>query len=189
MSGGYYGGFPSLEAVAEQFRVFDPQRPISPEEQLQRISWLHLIVRAQEARENASSYRNFHVGCAVWAFKTDAIEVEGRWAVFTGSNIKVADGARPVCAEQLALGAAKSAGYDRIIAMVIVGEPQEDAESGLQSNTLHPCGECRKIFQAASEVSSETLLLMFTPDEQTEEHFSVGELLVLHQNAQQRHHP
>ena len=186
---GLYQGFPSMEAFAVHHRVFDPTRPISQEEQLRRINWLYLIERAKEAQRNANSYRNFHVGCAIRAFKTNAYEVNGRWGLFTGSNIKIADGARPICAEQLALGAARSEGYDRIIAMVVVGEPQEDAESGLQSQTLHPCGECRKIFQVVPEVSSDTLLLTLTPDEQTHEQFSIEELIALHQDAQQRHHP
>ena len=186
---GLYQGFPSMEAFAAHHRVFDPTRPVSQEEQVRRINWLYLIERAKEAQRNATSHRNFHVGCAVWAFKTNAIEVNGRWGIFTGSNIKVADNSRPICAEQLALGAAKSAGYDRIIATVVVGEPQDDAESGLQSATLHPCGECRKIFQTVPQVSSDTLLLTITPDVRAYEHFTIGELIALHQEAQQRHSP
>jgi len=189
MRGGLLQGFSTLGAFAKHHRVFDPRRPISEDEQLRRINWPHLIERAQEARRKAISYRNFRVGCAVWAFKTDAVQVTGRWSVFTGSNLKVAEGARPICAEQLALGAAKSAGYDRIIAMVVVGEPQEDAESGIQSRTLHPCGECRRVFQEVPEVSPDTLLLALTPDEQTQECFSIGALIALHQDTQQRHHP
>lgn len=184
MHRGLYGGFPTLEAFAAHHRVFDPQRPISREEQLRRVNWLHLIARAQEARENASSYRNFRVGCAVWAFKTDAIRAGERWAVFTGSNFKAGKDARPVCAEQFTLGAAKSAGYDTIIAMVVIGEPQPDAESGVRSKTLHPCGECRRMFQLMPEVNPDTLLLTLTPDEQTQEHFLIGELIALHQDAQ-----
>ncbi len=139
-----------------------------------------MIEAAKKAQRSGNSYRDFRVGCAIWAFNTQAIYVEKRWAVFTGSNIKVAKDARPVCAEQIALGAARSAGYDKIIAMVVVGEPQEDSESGLRFKTLHPCGECRKVFQVTSEISSETLLLTITPDEQTWEHFSMGELIALH---------
>ena len=181
---GFYQGFLSLEAFAKHYGVFNPTRPVSQEEQTRRINWIHLIEEAKRAQRNASSYRNFHVGCAVYAFKTvSALHAGERWAIFRGSNIKVAGDSRPVCAEQLALGAAKSAGYDRIIAMVVVGEPQEDAESGLLSKTLHPCGECRKIFQAVPEVSSNTFLLTVTPDEQVYEQFTIGELLQLHRNA------
>src|SRR3989344_9518790 len=132
---GLYQGFPSMEAFAVHFRVFDPTRPVSQEEQIGRINWLYLIERAKKAQRDANSYRNFRVGCAVWAFKTNALEAGERWHIFTGSNIKVADSARPICAEQLALGAAKSEGYDRIIAMVVMGKPQEDAESGLHPQT------------------------------------------------------
>ena len=180
---GLYQGFPTLGAFAEHYRVFDPTRPVSHEEQISRVNWLHLIEKAKRAQLNASSYRNFHVGCALRAFKTNALHVGERWAVFTGSNIKVVSDARPVCAEQLALGAAWSAGYDRIIAMVVVGEPQEDAESGLQPKTLHPCGECRKIFQAVPEVSPDTLLFTITPDEQVYEQLTIGELLQLHRKV------
>lgn len=174
MSPGFYQGFPTLEAFAEHYRVFDPRRPVSREEQLRRINWLYLVRRAQEIRESASSYRNFCVGCAVWAFKTDAIYVGERWALFTGSNIKVAKDARPVCAEQFALGAAKSAGYDTIIAMVVVGEPQPDIK-GKFPKTLHPCEECRRIFRAMPEIKPDTILLTLTPDGQTYEEFLMKE--------------
>ncbi len=184
MNKGLYGGFPTLEAFAEHYRVFDPRRPVSQEEQLRRINWPHLVARAQEARESASSYRNFRVGCAVRAFKTDAIHVGERWAIFTGSNFKAGKDARPVCAEQFALGAAKSAGHDTIIAMIVVGEPQPDVESGLLSKTLHPCGECRRMFQLTPEINPDTLLLMLTPDEQIQESFLMGEFIALHRDAQ-----
>ena len=183
MPGELYQGFSSMEAFAAHY--FDPRRLVSWEEQVRRINWLHLIERAKEAQRNASSYRNFRVGCAIYAFRTNGIEMRGRWSVFTGRNIKLTDGSRPMCAEQRALAAAESEGYDKIIAMVVIGEPQEDAESGILSKTLHPCGECRKIFQAVPEMSPETLLLTMTPDEHTYEQFSVEQLIALHQ----RHRP
>lgn len=184
---GIYQGFPSLEAFAEHYRVFDPTRPVSREEQLRRINWPYLIAQALEARKHASSYRNFHVGCAVWAFKSRTTELRGRWAIFTGSNIKLAKDSRPICAEQFAFGAVRSGGYDQIIAMVVAGEPQEDAESGLLSHTLHPCGECRKIFQATPEISPDTLLLTITPGMEAYERLTIRELIALHRRAEERH--
>ena len=174
MGQGLYQGLPTLEAFADHYSFFDPRRSISREEQLRRINWPYLVRRAQEIRESASSYRNFRVGCAIWAFKTNAICVEERWSLFTGSNIKVAKDARPVCAEQFALGAAKSAGYDTIITMVVVGEPQPDTR-GKFPKTLHPCEECRRIFQTVPEIKPDTILLMLTPDGKTYEEFLMKE--------------
>ena len=189
MTKGYYQGFHSLEAFAAHYQVFNPRRVVGRKEQLRRINWLYLVEAAKRVRKTSNSYRNFQVGCAIWAFKTLAYNAGGRWAVFTGSNIKLTEDSRPVCAEQFAIGAAKSGGYDKIIAMVVVGEPQPDAESKLQSKTLHPCSECRKIFQATPEMTPETLILTITPDEQSYEQFLMAGLIALHQNAQQRHDP
>lgn len=185
MQRGLYQGFPTLEVFAAHYQVFNPKRFVNQEEQIERINWLYLIEVAKKAQKNGNSYRNFCVGCAVWAFKTNAINAGERWAVFSGSNIKVAKDARPVCAEQFAIGAAKSAGYDRIIAMVVVGEPQEDSGSGLRPKTLHPCVECRKVFQVIPEICPETLILTLTPNEQIWENFSIRDLIEIHRKKEE----
>lgn len=156
---------PTMKELANERA--NPRRIITEEEQLQRFHGVlpHLVLRAREALKRAISYRNFNVGCALWAFKTiGAYYVEDRWKIFTSSNIKIAENLRPVCAEPIALGTARGAGYDRIIGMVIAGKPQR----GEGHPTLHPCRECRLVFKALPEIYPETLIITILPEEDSE---------------------
>ena len=163
---------------------YDVGRFTSFEEQIRRFdwqSWESMIEAAKRAREEAKSYRNFQVGCAIWAVNTHAASVRYCMNVFTGGNVKVAEDTRPVCAEQFALGAVRSAGYDKVIAMVVVGLSQNDVASGLMPITLHPCEECLRVFQTSPEFLPETQILTITPDESVYEQFTLRELLALHE--------
>ena len=163
-------------------RWFDPRRAVPEEEQLDRFwqSLPYLIKKAMEAQEQAVSYRNFQVGCAFFVFKTKADSAEGRWKVFSGSNVKVAPGSRTVCAEQIALGTARATGYDRIIGIVICGTPQQEEGCTENHPTLHPCKECRAVFRVSPEISRDTIIVTVTPDGKTHEVHTFGELLQIH---------
>ena len=126
-------------------KYLDPRRPISRREQLDRFhSALEpLYWQAVRVRNIARSYRNFRVGCAVYAYREDAGTLQGRWRVFYGMNTKVDETSRPVCAEPIAIQAAYSAGCSEILGIIVVGEPQLDIHSKLECPTLHPCHECR----------------------------------------------
>ena len=179
MSSLYIGG--TLEELL--WKTFNPKRPISEEEQLQRFHeiLIFLIVKARAAaEERATSWRNFRVGCALYAFKTVAYSAAERWKIFTGSNIKITEDSRPVCAEQIAVGAAREAGYDRIIGMVIAGKPQPEEENSNQYPTLHPCKECRRVFKSLPEISSDTIILTILPEDDTYEVHTFEELLKIH---------
>ncbi len=181
MSSLYIGG--TLEEIIE--KVFNPRRSISEEEQFERFREIlpYLVVKAREAAtERATSWRNFHVGCALYAFKNVVYRAEDRWRIFTGSNIKVAEDSRPVCAEQIAIGAAREAGYDRIIGMVIMGKPQAEFEENNTEvhPTLHPCRECRRVFRDLLVFTPDTLIVTITPDEDIYEIYSLTELFQIH---------
>lgn len=179
MSSPYIGG--TLEELIE--KAFNPRRPIPEEEQLQRFHGVFpwLVVKAREAAtERATSWRNFRVGCALFAFKTVAYSAAERWRVFTGSNIKITKDSRPVCAEQIAIGTAREAGYDRIIGLVIAGKPQPEEENSEQHLTLHPCKECRRVFKNLSEISPDTLIITILPEGDTYEVHTFEELLKIH---------
>lgn len=175
----YIGGA-SLEEIAA--RVFDPCREVSEEEQLQRfwesLPWL--VSQAVEALKRANFYRNFRVGCATHAFKKRTYTAERRWWTFTGSNIKIAPNSRPICAEQLALGAARSGGYDRIIGLVVCGTPQIEEGCAEKYPTLHPCKECRNVFKVSPEILDKTIVISITPDGITREVHTFKKLLQIH---------
>lgn len=175
----YIGG--TLEELV--WKAFNPKRPIPEEEQLLRFHGVLpiLVIRAREAAaERATSWRNFRVGCALYAFKTVAYSAAERWKIFTGSNIKITKDSRPICAEQIALGAAREAGYDRIIGIVISGNPQPEEENSAQHPTLHPCEECRRVFKSLSEMSSDTLIITILSEGDTYEVHTFEELLKIH---------
>ncbi len=163
-----------------------------------------LVDRAIAATAKSQSYRSFRVGCAVLAYRTDAPSGE-RFRVFVGANVKVSKDARPVCAEAVAILSAYHAGYDCIIGLVVVGGRNEDHESGLVPETLHSCGECRKLMKflkardGTNVVSSETRMLFVrvdsaldpenpegtdeVPDTMIEEEMSFAELCEQHRNG------
>ncbi len=147
-----------------------PEEPVGPLELERRVDFLGLTEAAKKAQKIGLSYRNFLVGCAIWAVDSET-HAE---SIFVGCNIKVSKDARPICAEQVAVGAARAAGYDHILAMAVVGEPQE--ENGILPKTLHPCKECLRVFQAMPEICPETVLLTMTPSG-AQERFCMGDLI------------
>lgn len=113
-----------------------------------------LIRRARQASTRAVSYRDFRVGCAVLA-END----RGRTRRFLGANAKpIADGPK-ICAEQVAVMAAVTYGYDRIIGMVVAGDPQPDGRTGIQAPTLHPCWHCRQMLGSLPNMRAETIVV------------------------------
>jgi cytidine deaminase len=169
-------------------KVFNPYREIFPAEQLARFeaSTLYLLTTAREiARHAAVSYRGFVVGCAVWAFRTHTEYREERWKVFRGANFKAHVAWSTVCAEQVAVHSARCAGYDRIIGVVVVGEPQQDSESGRVSPTLHPCGKCRRTFESLPEVDQATRIVTAHLEEDgVIEEFTFRQLAAFHRGGE-----
>lgn len=102
-----------------------------------------LLERAARMQPMALSYRGFLVGCAALA-----LNERGGRRVCTGINVLPDRGLHTVCAEMGAIQSAIKHGYRRLIAFAVVGVPQEDGESGITSETLPPCGKCRKLFAA-----------------------------------------
>lgn len=158
---------------------YDIRQFTSFKEQIRRVNWDCLVQWAKDARDVAQSYRGFRVGCAIWATNTNASSLRDCSRVFVGGNTKIAQNARTVCAEQVAFGAARSSGYNKIVTLVIMAEPQLD-QDGSMPLTLHPCLECLRVFESSPEFSSETVFLMIIPDETVYEEFTLGELLALH---------
>jgi len=173
--------------TAEQLKHrLDPTRPIGREEQLDRFAnaMYTLYWQAERARKLGISWRNFCVGCAMWAFREDASTYADRWRIFYGMNTKVEEGSRNVCAEPVPLGSALAHAYTEIIGMVIVGNPQVD-ERGWLPKTLRPCPHCRLLMKKHPLMRPHTIIVSAHPprgepeslDEIPLEVFTLEELL------------
>lgn len=142
-------------------RLFD-----EPDESEIRHRWMQareaLLYQAQKAAKQSRSYRPFPVGCMVMAYKRTHDWTQ-RWGYFRGANIKVSKQSPKICAEAIAIGAALQQGYERIVGMAIVGQPQPDNGSGIESATLHPCEACRALFREVPIVKPCTHLVLGRP--------------------------
>jgi cytidine deaminase len=141
------------------------------EEQISDL--LHL---ARTTARNAQSYRDFRVGCAVYAYSL----TQGTCAVFLGANQKPEPGPTwKMCAEKEAATKAINKGFNRIIGMAIAGDVQADEETGIESEILPPCGECRRSLLSLSGVYHDSrLVLAHLSDDGVMQMTTVGELLV-----------
>ena len=89
-----------------------------------------LIDAARKARDNAHApYSGFSVGAALLA---------GGGAVFPGCNVEISSDGLTMCAERVALFAAKAAGVERLEMLAVVGP-------GRQAEPTPPCGACRQV--------------------------------------------
>lgn len=100
---------------------------------------LALLAFAREAQERSySPYSGFRVGAAVFA----------NGDIFPGTNVENASFGASICAEQVALARAITAGCHDIDAIAIIG----DSES-----PCVPCGQCR---QMLAEFNPEMRVIM-----------------------------
>ncbi len=152
----------SMQTYAET--VCEPTRIISREEQLRRFNnaLFPLYYQAVRVREQGMSWRQFNVGCAIWAFREDASTHSDRWRVFYGMNSKILEGSRNICAEPIPLGAALASAYTEVIGVVIVGQTQED-ERGITPLTLRPCAHCRLLMKNHPLIKPHTLVVTAHP--------------------------
>lgn len=123
---------------------------------------LRALFAAREARELAVSWRDFKVGAAVvgMTFQPSGMRF------MTGANVKPdEDSTMNVHAEQVALQKARDRQFDVVSIVAVVGETQNDTQSGKEMHTLHPCGLCRAIMlQDALVDPKASLIVSALPD-------------------------
>ncbi|OGI27686.1 MAG: hypothetical protein A2359_03200 [Candidatus Moranbacteria bacterium RIFOXYB1_FULL_43_19] len=85
-----------------------------------------------------------------------------------------------MCAEAVAAQAARHAGYELIVGIVIAGEPQEDHKSGLITLTLEPCGNCRTFLSAMLEMREDTEIITVHLENDIHEVHTFGQILTKH---------
>lgn len=134
------------------------------------------IAQAMRARDWSSSYRDYHVGAVfyIWTGK--------QYRIVHGWNVKAEAGPTPkICAELNALHGAYSADAKLVVAIVVVGVPQKDHDSGHEGKTLHPCGSCRQMLTHSKIVEADTIVLTINAEDPTiREELTFAELLALH---------
>lgn len=132
---------------------------------------IQLVDLAEQARDRlGESYRNFTVGCAVLAYRSQ----QNYMGIYFGGNYTPFKGADWNCAEKRAIGYTKLNGFDNVLALAVVGIPQDDTK------TLHPCSKCRDMLTTEPTVSLDTLIVTATPNLETFEIHTVGSLILRH---------
>lgn len=112
------------------------------------------LERARRAAEqHAVSYRDFKVGASAYAIDTTHDTV----GFFFGANYKPHEGAPKYCAEMQVLDKAREAGFDKVIAMATFGPSDYGDVNELASPTLHPCADCRALFDKDPLIHNTTL--------------------------------
>ena len=152
--------------AAQQVPVdpFDMYRPTGPEERLSRFfgAAYALYWQAERSRHRARSWRNFCVGCGVFAYREDPPLDAGRFRAFYGMNSKPEKDGRNICAEPIPIDGATAIGYERAIGLVVIGETQEDEGHNIPP-TLRPCKFCRQFMRKSPIIMPETIIVTALP--------------------------
>lgn len=128
------------------------------------------IERARHAADMlAESYRRFEVGSTGFAYNKHTNET----AMITAANYKLrlnedeideydVDDIPKFCAEMGVVQAAEEAGYTRMLGLIVAGTTNPKkiyAVSFRETDTLHPCSDCRGIFHHSTVVDDNTQIL------------------------------
>jgi cytidine deaminase len=134
---------------------------------------------AKHASLPSVSYRDFKVGATVFAMRNSPATSQ----FITGANIKPdKDSSVNVHAEQSAMKRARQAGFTAISIVAVVGETQDDQQSGHQMCTLHPCGLCRETLGQSPLIDNNlTLIATAHPDLRTIELSTITKLGQYHE--------
>ncbi len=109
----------------------------------------------------AFSYRNFKVGCSAFSYN----ESKREYFTAQSGNYKAQPGtqetAKKLCAERFIIESAESNGDSAIIGLVVASvQTQPELATGLSSDVLCPCAECRKMFTESSLIKPWTRILL-----------------------------
>ena len=155
-----------LGTLAEQgfaLSQFDSDRPIDPEERRVRFMGAAYAIywQTERSRSRARSWRHYRVGCGAYAYRGD-LPYSERFRASYGINSKTAEDGRNVCAEPVAIDSAAAFGYEEIVGLVTIAEPQEE-EDGSMPETRRPCAHCREFMRNSPLVTPETIIITALP--------------------------
>jgi cytidine deaminase len=133
----------------------------------------------RSARDEAVSWRRFHVGAALFA-----AELAGaRTAVLAGANSKPQPDSPKYCAEMNVLDQAAAHGLEHVIGIVVAGtndSAQIEAVTGIATPTLHPCDACLQKMAGSSLIEPETLIVTVALEEDVMQVHSYQEMALIY---------
>ncbi len=135
------------------------------------------------ARDEAISYRNFHVGAAIYAINEQTRET----AILSAGNKKANPDVEKYCAERSVIDQVEmlwgrkaiEERHARAIGLVVAGTTDKSkiAEvTGRVTPTLHPCDSCRNLFEESLLIRSDTLVVSIGDTSDVHQVHSVAEL-------------
>lgn len=150
------------------------------DQHLNPANLLYALHLASDARGLAVSHRRFDVASAIFAYN----QSPNRYQFLTGVNIKPEPETEVnIHAEQQAFQMARDRGFAAVRFVVVVGETQNDTQSGHTMCTLHPCGLCRNFMEESPMVdNTNTLIVSALPDLRTLELFNINRLKRYHED-------
>lgn len=118
-----------------------------------------MVDNARAAAFNDSySYRGFRVGAAAFAVKMSLNET----GIYAAGNVKRTKDKTKICAEKRALNQASKSGFTRAVGIVVAGTTDVGLIAEVTDQptpTLHPCGDCRHLFEDHKLVRPDTLVV------------------------------
>ena len=116
-----------------------------------------LLIFSRLEAQRAYSYRDFKVGASVFSI----IEGAPFWSIDSAGNTK--NERRPkVCAEKKSLKRSSKMGMTKTLAVVVAATTDIDKieeVTFLRTPTLHPCDECRGLFDEFPVARDDTLII------------------------------
>lgn len=110
------------------------------------------------AKNDSESYRGFLVGATAFAVNMATQETD----LLASGNTKRNEHKTKVCAEKKVLNKAKKVGASRVIGLAVVAttDVEQIAEvTGVKTSTLHPCGDCRTLFDGHAMVRDDLIIV------------------------------
>lgn len=128
-----------------------------------------LVHEARQARKNAyAPYSRYWVGAALLA-------ADGR--IFTGCNIENETYSPTICAERVAVGAARAAGVQlgKLVAIAVAGGKETATAGEKRLLPPSPCGVCRQVLYELS--SGQLTVVSALPEGDERKRWTIKELL------------
>ncbi len=149
----------------------------------------YVLLEAENARQEADSYRGFTVGAAAMAIYRRGEQLRKMYV--HGANAKPVQGSDiiNVHAEHTVFSMVEDGRMPHETAhhiplIAIIGDLQPDQQAGTNTSTLHPCGICRDMFhEDRSPIDDTSLIVTATADMRVIEWFNRRALRALHEHG------
>lgn len=128
---------------------------------------------AAKSSEQAVSWRNYRVGAVAIAYNLEAPAM----GIVVGANFKPdRTTGLNLHAEQIALAKARQHHLNKVMALAVWGDPNDENANPTKAPTLRPCRRCSDMFDIAPAVLPETFILGGNSDWSVCEFYTVKEL-------------